>query len=87
MWSEFVDASNFIAREWARAASVGERGWSGKTVRDVDEARLRLHEFRCKLLDRGINAEPITNGGNAAELNNHNFCEHEWVPNYKRPWV
>jgi len=87
MWSEFVDATNFISREWARAASVGERGWSAKGVRDVDDARFRLHEFRCKLLARGINAEPITNGGNAQELDNHNFCEHEWVPNYKRPWV
>ena len=26
MWSEFVDAANFISREWPRAASVGERG-------------------------------------------------------------
>jgi len=87
MWSEFVDATNFISREWARAASVGERGWSPKAVRDVDDARHRLHEFRCKLIARGIPAEPITNGGDADELENHNYCEQEWVPNYKRPWV
>ena len=31
-------------------------------------------------------AEPITNGGSNSELNNHNFCPDEWVPNYKRPW-
>jgi len=86
MWSEFVDSTNFISREWARAASVGERGWSAKTVRDVDDARFRLHEFRCKLIARGIDAEPIANGGSNVELNNHNFCEKEWVPNYKRPW-
>lgn len=46
----------------------------------------RLHEFRCKLLARGINAEPITNGGDRDELNNHNFCPQEWVPTYNRPW-
>lgn len=86
MWSEFVDASNFIAREWPRSAAVGERGWSAKAVRDVDDARRRLHEFRCKLLARGINAEPITNGGQASELDNHNFCPLEWTPHYVRPW-
>lgn len=63
MWSEFVDGANFIPRMWARAASVSERGWSAKTVTDVDDARERLHEFRCKLIERGIPAEPITNGG------------------------
>jgi hexosaminidase len=86
MWSEFVDAANFIPREWPRAASVGERGWSAKDIRDVDDARHRLHELRCKMLARGINAEPITNGGNMDELNNHNFCPQEYVPNYIRPW-
>ena len=86
MWSEFVDAANFIPREWPRAASVGERGWSAKEVRDVDDARFRLHELRCKMIARGINAEPITNGGSPAELNNHNFCPQEYVPNYVRPW-
>ena len=86
MWSEFVDAANFISREWPRAASVGERGWSSKDVTDVDDARVRLHEFRCKILARGINAEPITNGGNRDELKNHNFCPQEWVPHYSPPW-
>lgn len=118
MWSEFVDAANFIPREWPRAASVGERGWSNKDVRDVDDARVRLysllilflhcfycvnctlilianfvhflqvrlHELRCKMIARGINAEPITNGGNRDELSNHNFCPQEWVPGYVRPW-
>ena len=59
MWSEYVDASNFIPRLWARAAAVGERGWSAQDVTDVNSARDRLHEFRCKLLARGINAEPL----------------------------
>ena len=54
MWSEFVDASNFIPREWPRTAAVAERAWANKDVRDVTDARGRLHEFRCKLLARGI---------------------------------
>ena len=54
MWSEFVDATNFISRIWPRAAAVAERAWSPKDVRDVDDARVRIHEFRCKLLTRGI---------------------------------
>ena len=54
MWSEYVDATNFISRIWPRAAAVGERAWSAKDVTDVDDARRRLHEFRCKLLQRGI---------------------------------
>jgi len=86
MWSEFVDATNFISRIWPRAASVGERAWSSKETTDVDDARRRLHEFRCKLLARGIGAEPITNGGNRDELDNKNFCPMEWVPRYVRPW-
>ena len=86
MWSEFVDASNFISRIWPRAAAVGERGWSDKSVRDVDDARHRLHELRCKLLARGINAEPIANGG-APKEGVAAFCPQEWVPKYDRPWV
>lgn len=87
MWSEYVDAANFIPRMWPRAAAVGERGWSAKSVTDVTDARVRLHELRCKMLLRGINAEPISNGGNQDELNNHNFCPQEWVPRYVRPWA
>ena len=86
MWSEFVDASNFISREWPRAASVGERAWSEKKVVDLDDARHRLHEFRCKLIARGIGAETITNGGSPDELENHNYCPMEWVPRYVAPW-
>ena len=84
MWSEYVDASNFISRMWPRSAAVSERGWSDKAVRDVEDARRRLHELRCKLIARGINAEPITNGGNPAEP--AAFCPQEWVPKYSRPW-
>jgi|TARA_B110000208_G_scaffold24314_1_gene31168 hexosaminidase len=84
MWSEYVDASNFISRSWPRSAAVGERGWSSKTVRDVDEARPRLHELRCKMLARGLPAEPATNGGSSTE--GAAFCQHEWEAQYTTPW-
>jgi len=86
MWSEYVDASNFASRMWPRAATVAERGWSAKGVTNVTDARARLHEFRCKLLARGINAEPISDGGTMLELDGHHFCPYEWQPNYHRPW-
>ena len=63
-----------------------------ETVADVlndrrcDDARHRLHELRCKLLARGINAEPIANGG-APKEGVAAFCPQEWVPKYDRPWV
>ena len=53
------DATNFIPRAWPRTAAVAERGWSAKNIRDVMDAQSRLHEWRCKLITRGINAEPI----------------------------
>jgi hexosaminidase len=86
MWSEYVDATNFISRIWPRAAAVAERAWSAKDVTDVNDARYRIAEFRCKLLDRGIGAEPITNGGSSTELEGHNFCPQEWNVRYTPPW-
>ena len=86
MWSEFVDAANFIPRFWPRAAAVAERAWSTADTTDVNEARYRLHEFRCKLIARGINAEPISNGG-SDEIGRQNYCNEEWIPKYERPWM
>lgn len=59
MWGEHVDASNFMGRTWPRAAVIGERLWSAAAVNDSDAARPRLHEFRCKLVTRGLPASPI----------------------------
>jgi N-acetyl-beta-hexosaminidase len=59
MWGEHVDAANFMPRVWPRASVIAERLWSAANVTDVAEAEARLHEFRCKLLTRGIAASPI----------------------------
>ena len=48
-----------MPRVWPRAAVLAERLWSAAALNDTDAARPRLHEFRCKLVRRGIAAEPI----------------------------
>lgn len=58
MWGEFVDATNAISRTWPMANAVGERLWSPRSVRDINDAQRRLHMSRCRILVRGINAEP-----------------------------
>jgi len=97
-WSEYIDAANFISRAWPRTAAIAERAWSAKDVRDGVDAQARLHELRCKLLTRGINAEPV---GICANPNctDHSkgdrpgvaygsfpgvggYCPQEWVPTY-----
>eukprot|EP00053_Salpingoeca_punica_P022505 m.214626 g.214626 ORF g.214626 m.214626 type:complete len:531 (-) comp35968_c0_seq1:184-1776(-) len=82
-WSEFIDATNTLDRIWMRAAAVGERAWSNEHVRDVNDARARLHEHRCRLLDRGIPAEPVANAG--IEMNMA-FCPREFNFVYQPPF-
>lgn len=82
MWSEYIDSTNFIARAWPRASAVGERMWSTKETNNVEEAQDRLHEFRCKMVRRGINAQPSENGANMTALNGMNFCQDEWNNRY-----
>ncbi|EIE23444.1 putative beta-N-acetylhexosaminidase [Coccomyxa subellipsoidea C-169] len=63
MWGEWVDGSNLMERTWPRAAAVAERLWSARDVRDVDAARPRIAEHRCRMLARGLAASPGTGPG------------------------
>nr|XP_033490046.1 beta-hexosaminidase subunit alpha isoform X1 [Epinephelus lanceolatus] len=69
MWGEYVDATNLTPRLWPRASAAAERLWSDeKQTSSVDKAFPRLQEFRCKLVRRGIQAEPLYVG----------HCKHEY---------
>ncbi|XP_001513475.2 beta-hexosaminidase subunit beta [Ornithorhynchus anatinus] len=67
MWGEYVDATNLTPRLWPRASAVGERLWSSKDVRNQNDAYGRLTQHRCRMVRRGIAAEPLYVG----------YCENE----------
>ncbi|XP_026504923.1 beta-hexosaminidase subunit beta [Terrapene carolina triunguis] len=68
LWGEFVDATNLTPRLWPRASAVGERLWSSKNVTNIRDAYNRLVKHRCRMLRRGIAAEPLFVG----------YCDHEY---------
>uniref|UniRef100_A0A8C3EZ87 Beta-hexosaminidase n=1 Tax=Chrysemys picta bellii TaxID=8478 RepID=A0A8C3EZ87_CHRPI len=68
LWGEFVDATNLTPRLWPRASAVGERLWSSKNVTNIGDAYNRLVKHRCRMLRRGIAAEPLFVG----------YCDHEY---------
>ncbi|XP_054715055.1 beta-hexosaminidase subunit beta-like [Uloborus diversus] len=70
MWGEYVDGTNLLPRLWPRASAVAEKLWSpASATQDEDSAAFRLDEHRCRMLRRGIPAQPILNG----------FCgDYEW---------
>jgi hexosaminidase len=59
MWGEHVDGTNLINRIWPRTSVLAERFWSDEMLNDTKAAFPRLHEFRCRMVARGIAAEPI----------------------------
>ncbi|XP_053303923.1 beta-hexosaminidase subunit beta isoform X1 [Spea bombifrons] len=67
LWGEFVDATNLTPRLWPRASAVAERLWSDKQVTSVGDAYNRLVKHRCRMVRRGIAAEPLYVG----------YCDHE----------
>ncbi|XP_017286745.1 beta-hexosaminidase subunit beta isoform X2 [Kryptolebias marmoratus] len=59
LWGEYVDATNLTPRLWPRASAVAERLWSAKDVTDISDAFNRLSVHRCRMVERGIPAEPL----------------------------
>ncbi|KAM5292215.1 beta-hexosaminidase subunit alpha isoform 2-T2 [Ctenodactylus gundi] len=68
MWGEYVDSTNLVPRLWPRGGAIAERLWSSNTTTNLDFAYERLSRFRCELLRRGVQAEPINVG----------YCEQEF---------
>ncbi|XP_036385950.1 beta-hexosaminidase subunit beta isoform X1 [Megalops cyprinoides] len=68
LWGEYVDATNLTPRLWPRASAVAERLWSDKDVTNIDDAYSRLTQHRCRMVQRGIPAEPLFVG----------HCDHEY---------
>ncbi|KAF5925293.1 hypothetical protein HPG69_001737 [Diceros bicornis minor] len=68
MWGEYVDSTNLVPRLWPRAGAVAERLWSSRLMTNLDFAFKRLADFRCVLLRRGVQAQPLSVG----------FCEQEF---------
>uniref|UniRef100_A0A671EXE8 Beta-hexosaminidase n=1 Tax=Rhinolophus ferrumequinum TaxID=59479 RepID=A0A671EXE8_RHIFE len=66
LWGEYVDATNLTPRLWPRASAVGERLWSQKEIKNIDDAYKRLTIHRCRMVRRGIAAEPLFTG----------YCDH-----------
>ncbi|CAH1787941.1 unnamed protein product, partial [Owenia fusiformis] len=62
LWAEYVDGTNLLSRMWPRASAVGERLWSAREVNDSNSAAFRLDQHRCRMVNRGIPAQPILNG-------------------------
>eukprot|EP00071_Canis_lupus_P036920 XP_022270477.1 beta-hexosaminidase subunit beta [Canis lupus familiaris] len=62
LWGEYVDATNLTPRLWPRASAIGERLWSHSDVKDLEDAYNRLTVHRCRMVSRGIAAEPLYTG-------------------------
>ncbi|XP_045502091.1 beta-hexosaminidase subunit beta-like [Colias croceus] len=70
MWGEMVDDRNVMSRVWPRASAVAERLWSANTIgrRSVfdtipAEVYHRMEEHTCRMIRRGIDAQPPTGPG------------------------
>ncbi|CAH4029034.1 unnamed protein product [Pieris brassicae] len=72
MWGEMVDDRNVMGRVWPRASAVAERLWSantlGRRMRSIFdtiplEVYQRIEEHTCRMIRRGIDAQPPSGPG------------------------
>uniref|UniRef100_A0A7I4YSU6 Beta-hexosaminidase n=1 Tax=Haemonchus contortus TaxID=6289 RepID=A0A7I4YSU6_HAECO len=75
LWGEYVDGTNFMPRMWPRASAVAERLWSNlEQTKSHSASWPRLHEFRCRMMNRGFAAQPP---------NAPDYCPFEWNSIYE----
>ena len=70
IWSNYMDANNFISRSWARAIFVAERLWSDKSIQINKSTIPRFERQRCKMIESGLTIEPIVGPG---------YCEYDHI--------
>ncbi|XP_022123300.2 beta-hexosaminidase subunit beta [Pieris rapae] len=65
MWTEKVNDANVISRVWPRASAFAERFWSGGPGIPIPSSHdhSRLEEHTCRMIKRGIEAEPPSGPG------------------------
>ncbi|XP_075977995.1 beta-hexosaminidase subunit beta-like [Anticarsia gemmatalis] len=65
MWGEVVDDRNIMSRVWPRGSAVAERLWSPqlRSKYAPDEAYHRIEEHTCRMIRRGIPAQPASGPG------------------------
>lgn len=78
MWGEYVDGTNHLQRTWPRASAVAERLWSAKSVNSTATATPRLNEWRCRMLSRGLPAQPAVQNPNS--MPGYGYCPEPFDP-------
>lgn len=63
MWSESVSNANIVSRIFPRASATAEKLWSDVGVNNSTEAAPRLEEQTCRMVNRGIPAQPPNGAG------------------------
>jgi len=62
MWAEYFDEHNFLQNAWPRTSAVAERLWSDRKVNDAKKASERIYKQTCRMIRRGIPANPTSSG-------------------------
>lgn len=70
-------AANLLSRGWPSGAAVAERLWSPSNVTSIADASVRIQGHTCRLVARGIAAEPPSGPG---------FCANEFAFVYVPPY-
>nr|AYV99610.1 venom polypeptide [Dolopus genitalis] len=63
MWSEVVNNRNVLQRIFPRVSAAAERLWSPRETTNTDNAKRRLEEHTCRMIHRGIPAQPPNGPG------------------------
>ncbi|KAF2878770.1 hypothetical protein ILUMI_27397 [Ignelater luminosus] len=63
MWTEVVNEYNIESRIWPRASATAEKLWSKRDADTYRKATHRLEEHACRMIKRGIKAQPPNSAG------------------------